>query len=282
MKLAVVMPVYNEVRWLRSSLERLIATPPSRQGAGDDPSAPRVERVIILVDDGSTDGTRPLIATLIEEARVREAMSTGEASLTQVRAVLHDVNEGKGAALRTGFREALDLGADIVIVQDADLEYDPRDHDAVLRPILDGRAEVVIGSRFIGATHRVLYYWHSVANRAITELCCMAANLNLTDVECCLKAFKADVLRQIAIQESRFGVEIELVIKAARARVRETSATAGNGPTMPAAESQGKKVRVYEVAVSYAGRTYEEGKKIGWRDGVEAIVCIAKYGLYLA
>lgn len=267
MKLFVVMPVYNEVRWLRRSVERLMATPPPREGDG---SGAQVERTLILVDDGSTDGTRALIAAMIDEARVRER---GDAGATRLRAVLHDENAGKGAALRAGFREALDEGADVVIVHDADLEYDPRDHDAVLRPILDGRADAVVGSRFIGATHRVLYYWHSVANRGITELCCMAANLNLTDVECCLKAFRADVLKQITIQEARFGVEIELVIKAARTRVAAEEQERGG--------ARDRRVRVYEVAVSYAGRTYEEGKKIGWRDGVAAIWCIAKYGLYL-
>jgi|GEM_PF-581160 len=271
MKLFVVMPVYNEVRWLRRSVERLMATPPPRADGGGGEGA-RVERTVILVDDGSTDGTRALIAAMIDEARVRERADPGT---TRLRAVLHDVNEGKGAALRTGFREALAEGADVVIVHDADLEYDPRDHDAVLGPILDGRADAVIGSRFIGATHRVLYYWHSVANRGITELCCMAANLNLTDVECCLKAFRADVLRQITINEARFGVEIELVIKAARTRVAASQEDRAQGA------AGDRRVRVYEVAVSYAGRTYEEGKKIGWRDGVAAIWCIAKYGLYL-
>ncbi len=265
MNLAVVMPVYNEERWLRQAVERLIATPAPTPPGSDSP----IRRTIILVDDGSSDGTRPLIARLIEEARRREAK---DPAATRLRAVLHDTNQGKGAALRTGFAEALEGSgsndaADIILIHDADLEYDPRDHDALLRPILDGRADAVIGSRFIGATHRVLYYWHSVANRIITEFCCMAANLNLTDVECCLKAFRADVLRQIHIHEPRFGVEIELVIKAARTRLPD-----GASP---------RRVRIYEVAVSYAGRTYEEGKKIGWRDGVAALWCIAKYGLYL-
>ena len=170
--------------------------------------------------------------------------------------------------MRAGFDAALALGADIVLIQDADLEYDPRDHAKVLEPIIDGRADAVFGSRFLGDTHRVLYYWHAVANRFITMCSNMVTNLNLTDIECCLKAFTRPVIERIRLEEDRFGIEPELVAKVGRLRL--PAGEAGRGGTHAA--------RVYEVGVSYAGRTYEEGKKITWRDGVSALRCIAKYG----
>ncbi|MDX2131920.1 MAG: glycosyltransferase family 2 protein [Planctomycetota bacterium] len=250
MKLAVVIPVYNELRWLRPGIDRLLATAPPAPPGGSP-----VERTVILVDDGSTDGTRD---------QVRELGASG-----RVVAVLHDANRGKGAALRTGFARALDLGADIILVHDADLEYDPRDHAAALAPILDGRADAVVGSRFIGHTHRVLYYWHYLANRFITTCCNAVTNLNLTDVECCTKAFTAPALRAMTLTEERFGIEIEMVAKVAQVRLARADEP----------QSPPRRARVYEVAVSYDGRTYEEGKKIGWQDGVAALWCILKHGL---
>ena len=247
MKLGVVIPVYNEQRWIRSAIQRVLDTP-----------APKgCVRSIVLVDDGSKDGTRAIIEDL--------------AKTHGIVAVFHDVNQGKGAALRTGFKAALDGGAEVVLVHDADLEYDPADHEEVLKPILDKRADAVIGSRFIGQTHRVLYYWHALANTFITTCCNMVTNLNLTDIECCSKAFTRDVLAQVQVQENRFGVEVELVAKLSGLRVPHEDPGNTPGVTRP--------LRIYEVAVSYAGRTYAEGKKITWKDGVQALVCIMKYGI---
>ena len=250
MRLAVVMPVFNEEATLAEAVARLdaVAPPPAPGGAGP------LERRLILVDDGSTDDT-PRIVRLL-------------GARPDVLTVIHKRNMGKGAALRSGFAAALADGADVILVHDADLEYDPADHAALLRPILDGRADAVIGTRFQGQTHRVLYYWHSVANRVITTLSNMLTNLNLTDIECCLKAFRREALDRIRIEENRFGVEPEVVAKLARLRLPHDDR---EGETRPA--------RIYEVPVSYAGRTYAEGKKITWRDGLAAIWCILKYGL---
>ncbi len=253
MLLAIVIPVYNERTWVRAAVERILATP-TMTDTSSEPSR-SLERRIFLVDDGSIDGTSPIVQEL--------------GQLEGVTALRHDRNRGKGAALRTGFKAALDAGADVVLVHDADMEYDPADHADLLAPILDGRADMVVGSRFLGQTHRVLYYWHFVANRFITTLCNMATNLNLTDIECCSKAFTRDALSKITIHENRFGVEPELIAKAARVRLPTTS---GPSDTRP--------LRIYEVPVSYAGRTFEEGKKITWRDGLSALRCIAKYGLF--
>lgn len=241
--MAVVIPVYNEHATVRELVERLRQTPSPLL-----PNGERCVRTIVLVDDGSTDGSGEIVRSMESDAATI--------------AIVHRVNQGKGASLRTGFKAALDHGAELILVQDADLEYDPADHAAVVAPILAGRADAVIGSRFIGQTHRVLYYWHSIANRVITTMSNMLTNLNLTDIECCLKAFRREVVEGIEIQEKRFGVEPELVAKLSKMRLRNGAAP-----------------RVYEVAVSYAGRTYAEGKKITWRDGVSALRCIVRYNL---
>lgn len=249
MRLAVLIPAYNERALLGHLVGRLLETPPPRTPGGE-----ACERVVVVVDDGSTDGTAEEVRRL--------------GSLDGIVCEHHDRNRGKGAAIRTALGIALGprVGADVVLIQDADLEYDPADHGAVLRPILEGRADAVIGSRFLGHSHRVLYYWHAVANGWITRLSNMLTNLNLTDIECCSKAFTAEVGRGLRIRENRFGVEPELVARMARMRL----AREGGGE---------RRARIYEVAVSYAGRTYEEGKKITWRDGVSAVRCIVRYNV---
>ncbi|BCS35197.1 glycosyl transferase [Luteitalea sp. TBR-22] len=224
MRLTVVIPVYNEVHTLLHLIERVQAV--------------AVEKDIVLVDDCSTDGTRDLLR--------------GTTFPPNVRVLYHERNQGKGAALRTGFTAAT---GDVVIIQDADLEYDPEEYPKLLKPIAEGKADVVFGSRFAGGeTHRVLYFWHSLGNKFLT-LCSNAfTNLNLTDMETCYKVFRREVLQQITVEENRFGFEPEITAKVAKLRVR-----------------------IYEVGISYSGRTYEEGKKIGWRDGVRALWCIVKY-----
>jgi glycosyltransferase involved in cell wall biosynthesis len=226
-KLSVVIPCYNE----RTTLEPLL-----QRVRGSDVG----DLEIIVVDDCSTDGTRELLRERLEK---------------QVeRVIYHESNQGKGAALRTGFAAAT---GEIVLVQDADLEYDPQEYPRLLRPILDGRADVVFGSRFSGGeAHRVLYFWHSLGNRFLTLFSNAMTNLNLTDMEVCYKVFRREVLQQIRIEEDRFGFEPEITAKVAK---------------------QG--CRVFEVGISYSGRTYHEGKKIGWRDGVRAVWCILKYNL---
>jgi glycosyltransferase involved in cell wall biosynthesis len=226
MTLTVVIPVYNEVNTLLAVIERVQQSP--------------IDKEIVIVDDCSSDGTTELLR--------RTTLSPN------VRIFFHDVNRGKGAALRTGFSEAR---GDLVIVQDADLEYDPQEYPKLIRPIVDGLADVVFGSRFAGGeTHRVLYFWHSIGNHLLTLCSNAATNLNLTDMETCYKVFRRDVLQRITIEENRFGFEPEITAKVAKLRVR-----------------------LFEVGISYAGRTYEEGKKIGWKDGVRALWCIIKYNL---
>jgi len=229
MLLSVVIPVYNERQTLREVVRRVLEAPIE------------VDRELVLVDDCSTDGTLELYPRLEQEFPG-----------ANIRVFKHTVNRGKGAALRTGFREAT---GDIVIVQDADLEYSPGDYPQLLKPILDGRADVVYGSRFVGGQeHRVLYFWHSVGNKFLTLLSNMFTDLNLTDMETCYKVFRGEVVRSITIKSDRFGVEPEITAKVARGRWR-----------------------VYEVGISYSGRSYEEGKKITWRDGLQAIFSIIRF-----
>jgi glycosyltransferase involved in cell wall biosynthesis len=280
MVLCIVIPVYNEADTLPRLIARLDAVPPPRLAIGDaaaPASGESLERRIIIVDDGSTDGTTDLVRQFGERR--------------DIRIILQNPNQGKGAALRAGFRAALDWNADLILIQDGDLEYDPADHEPALRPILDGRADVVIGSRFIGQSHRVMYYWHWVANQIITQFCNMMTNLNLTDIECGIKAFSRDVASQLTITEDRFGVEPEIVARVARMRIidRARGPADGSGQSGWVAAAppsywrtttftgRPRRLRIYEVPVSYAGRTYEEGKKIGWRDGISALRCILKY-----
>jgi glycosyltransferase involved in cell wall biosynthesis len=230
MKLTIVVPIYNERELAPQALARIEAAP----------LPPGLSRELVLVDDCSTDGTR-------------EWLQEYAAARPGVCLELHPQNAGKGAALRTGFAAAT---GDFVIVQDADLEYDPREIATVLEPLLDGRADVVFGTRFLGHTHRVLYYWHSVGNWLLTTLSNMLSNVNLTDMECCYKAFRREVLKEIDLKEPRFGFEPEVTAKVARLGCR-----------------------IYEVPVSYSGRTYAEGKKINWKDGFSALRCILKYNL---
>lgn len=228
MKVSVVIPCYNEEKTIRTIVGRVM-------NAGIN------LHEIIIVDDCSVDGTRAILQDWEDDA--------------VVKIVFHKVNQGKGAALRTGFKE---VSGDVVIIQDADLEYDPREYPTLLEPILKGEADVVFGSRFMGGRpHRVVYYWHMLGNTFLTLVSNMLTNLNLTDMETCFKIFKREILEQIRIEEDRFGFEPEVTAKVARLDCR-----------------------IYEVGISYYGRTYAEGKKIGWRDGVRAIYAILKYNLF--
>jgi glycosyltransferase involved in cell wall biosynthesis len=223
--LSVVMPVYNEAATVAEVIKVVLVQRPVQQ--------------LIVVDDASTDGTWEKL----------QSATNGDVRVTLVR---HEQNQGKGAALRTGFARA---NAPVVMVQDADLEYDPTEYYRLLVPLLSGKADVVFGSRFLGAgAHRVLYYWHSVGNNLLTTFSNMATDLNLSDMETCYKVFRREVIQQIKIEEDRFGFEPEITAKVAAL-----------------------KVRIYEVAISYYGRTYAEGKKIGWHDGFRALWCIFKY-----
>ena len=224
---SVIIPLYNEAAFVRHVLEEVLRQPSVAE--------------IVVVDDCSTDGSPEIVLQIAK-------------SESRVKLIRHGHNMGKGAALRTGIGKA---SADIVLIQDADLEYDPADYAALLKPILSGKADAVFGSRFIGShEHRVLYFWHSLGNQFLTLLSNMTTNLNLTDMEACYKVFKRELIQSVTLEENRFGFEPEIVAKIARTGAR-----------------------IYEVAISYHGRTYAEGKKIGWKDGISALRCILKYGL---
>jgi glycosyltransferase involved in cell wall biosynthesis len=227
MKISIVIPCYNE----RNTIEKIVETVRN---------APLENKEIVIVDDGSQDGTQSVL-------------KEGISQIVDL-IIYHPVNRGKGAALRSGFAAA---SGDIILVQDADLEYSPEDYPVLLEPIMSGKADAVIGSRFMGGRpHRVLFFWHMVGNKFLTLLSNMFTNINLTDVETGYKAFKAPLIKSIQIEEDRFGVELEIIAKLARTGCR-----------------------IYEVGISYSGRTYAEGKKINWKDGVRAIYAIVKYNL---
>jgi glycosyltransferase involved in cell wall biosynthesis len=226
MRISVVIPVYNEKHTIRELLRRVQEV--------------NLEKEVIIVDDCSTDGTLEVLKSL-ERA-------------SNLKIFYHPHNMGKGAALREGFKH---VTGDIVIVQDADLEYDPQEYPVLIDPIVKGKADVVFGSRFMGGPHRVLYFWHYVGNKVLTTLSNMCTDLNLSDMETCYKVFKADVIRRVQLEQNRFGFEPEITAKVAKLGCR-----------------------IFEVPISYAGRDYSEGKKIGWKDGVAAIYCIIRYGLF--
>ena len=224
-KLSVVIPVYNEERYIKEVIERVKNVP--------------IDKEIIIVDDASTDGTREILKELEGEG---------------IKVFYHNKNQGKGAAIRTGFKHCQ---GDIVIIQDADLEYFPEEYPELIEPIEKGWADVVYGSRFLGKKHRVLYFHHYLANRFITFISNLFSNLNLTDIEVCYKVFKREVIQSIPLKQNRFGIEPEITMKIAR-----------------------RKLRIFEVPISYNGRSYAEGKKIKWKDGITAIWCIIRYAFF--
>ena len=233
MKLSIVMPAYNEMATIAESIRRALEAPL------------QIPKELIVVDDGSTDGTREYLKSLGD----LQAKEGGQAKI-----LFHERNMGKGAAIRTAI---LHLSGDIILIQDADLEYDPRDYGALLQPILEGRADVVFGNRFHGGPHRVLYFWHYLGNRIVTTLCNILTNLNLADVEVGYKAFRTEVLKRIRLRSGRFGIEPEIAVKVAKLGCR-----------------------LYEVPIAYHGRTYAEGKKITWRDGGAALFHLIRYRLF--
>ncbi len=224
-KLSIVIPAYNE----KDTIDEIVRRVQNVE----------FEKEIIIVDDCSNDGTRDIINKI---------------SGNNIKKIFHEENRGKGAALRTGFQH---VTGDIVIIQDADLEYNPKEYSSLIEPILDGRADAVYGSRFLGGPHRVLFYWHYIGNKMLTTLSNMLTNLNLTDIETCYKIFKTEVIKNINIRSNRFGFEPEITAKLAK-----------------------RKYIIYEMPISYSGRDYDEGKKIGWKDGVAALYCIIRYKLF--
>jgi glycosyltransferase involved in cell wall biosynthesis len=233
MKLSIIIPVFNESDTLAQLVRRVQEVP--------------FEKELLLVDDGSTDGSSEQIAALAE--------------IGNIRGFYHETNRGKGAAVRTGIVAAT---GDVVLIQDADLEYDPEDYLQLIAPFENHDADVVFGSRFIGGqTHRVLYFWHAIGNHSLTLLSNLLTDLNLTDMEVCYKAFRSEIIRDIELKEDRFGFEPEITARIARYR-----------------KLDGQRLRIYEVGISYSGREYADGKKIGWRDGISAVWCILKYNLW--
>jgi glycosyltransferase involved in cell wall biosynthesis len=232
-KLSILMPVYNEKQWFKEIANKVL----SQQVAGIQ------GKELIIVDDHSDDGTTEIVEELAQEFP------------DEVITVLHEKNQGKGASIRSAVEK---MTGDIAIVQDADLEYDPFEYNKLLKPILEGRADVVYGSRFVGSEEkRVLYFWHMIGNKFLTLLSNMLTNINLSDVETCYKVFKKEILEQVNIQENRFGFEPEITAKISKLNCR-----------------------IYEIGISYYGRTYSQGKKIGWRDGVQTLWCILKYNMF--
>ena len=230
MKVSIVIPCFNEIGTIESALKKVLAVPLE------------MEKEIIIIDDFSTDGSREYLQSI-------------DGTDKRIHIIFHDQNRGKGAALRTGFNA---ISGDIIIIQDADLEYDPNEYHKLMKPILENKADVVYGSRFIGGeSHRVLFYWHSLGNKILTFLSNIFTNLNLTDMEVCYKVFRKEILDKIKLEENRFGFEPEFTAKISRLNCR-----------------------IYEIGISYAGRTYQEGKKINWKDGVRAIYVILKYGIF--
>ena len=243
MKLSIVIPVYNELAALREIIGRVVAVD--------------LDKELVIVDDMSTDGSRQLLTELREQGLERwlaaRSKQRPRRGANELQVLLQPKNMGKGAALRAGFAAAT---GDIIVVQDADLEYDPQELPRVIAPIVDGIADVTFGSRFTGTPRRVLFFWHQMLNNCLTLLSNMFNDLNVTDMETCYKAFRAEVIKAITVEENRFGIEPELTAKVAK-----------------------QKLRIYEVPISYQGRTYAEGKKIGWKDGFQAIWAILRYNL---
>lgn len=233
-KLSIIIPAFNEGKTIHLILDKIKQT-----------NLNNIEKEIIIVNDCSSDNTEESIQSYINENLI-----------LNIQYYKHEINQGKGAAINTGIHKAT---GDFVIIQDADLEYDPNEYSILLKPILDGHADVVYGSRFMGGKpHRILFFWHSIGNQFLTFISNMFTNLNLTDMETCYKLFRREIIQSIQIKEKRFGLEPEITAKISK---------------IP-------KIRIYEVGISYYGRTYEDGKKIGWKDGVEAIWCILKYNLF--
>jgi glycosyltransferase involved in cell wall biosynthesis len=240
MKISIIMPVYNEIATIAEVIQKVLEVP--IEGSKE----------LVIVDDHSDDGTRDYLQKLVRRETLQEAHLQGKEEMLKI--VFHDRNLGKGGAIETAIAY---VTGEIILIQDADLEYDPRDYAALLQPLLEGKADVVFGNRFHGGPHRVLYFWHYLGNRFLTTLCNIVTNLNLTDMEVGYKVFRSDIIKQIRIHSRRFGFEPEITIKLAKLRCR-----------------------IYEVPISYHGRTYAEGKKIGWKDGLAAFFHILRYRFF--